>query len=58
MANDKPNKPVTPDTESERRARLDALLDAALEGTFPASDPIAISFDAKQPVTRKHGGAK
>ncbi len=27
------------------RKRLDALLDAALEGSFPASDPIALSFD-------------
>lgn len=30
--------------EHARRARLDALLDDALEASFPASDPIAISF--------------
>ncbi len=28
-------------------ARLDALLDAALDGTFPASDPLAIAFDRR-----------
>ena len=32
--------------DAERRhARLDALLDDALKGTFPASDPVAIGFD-------------
>lgn len=30
--------------DAARRARLDALLDEALADTFPASDPIAISF--------------
>ncbi len=30
---------------SPDRDRLDALLDTALEGSFPASDPTAISFD-------------
>lgn len=29
--------------------RLDRLLDAALQDTFPASDPVAISFDAPRP---------
>ncbi len=28
-----------------RRPGIDALLDAALEATFPASDPIAIEVD-------------
>lgn len=27
-----------------RKSRLDALLDTALQGTFPASDPIALDF--------------
>ena len=27
------------------KTRLDGLLDVALEGTFPASDPVAVSFD-------------
>jgi hypothetical protein len=31
--------------EATRRRRVDALLDAALEATFPASDPIAIEVD-------------
>ncbi len=31
-------------THIARRARLDALLDEALDESFPASDPIAISF--------------
>lgn len=31
------------------KARLDALLDEALEESFPASDPIAISFGAPRP---------
>jgi len=29
--------------------RLDGLLDQALQDTFPASDPVAISFDAPRP---------
>lgn len=41
-------KAVDPNIEDAddiaRRARLDALLDEALEESFPASDPIAISF--------------
>ena len=32
------------DTAADK-ARLDGLLDVALEGTFPASDPVAVSFD-------------
>lgn len=35
--------------------RLDALLDAALEATFPASDPIAVSFDAPHRLQRAGG---
>ncbi|HUJ97170.1 MAG TPA: hypothetical protein VLV85_02940 [Stellaceae bacterium] len=31
--------------EALRRRGIDALLDAALEATFPASDPIAIEVD-------------
>lgn len=33
-------------------ARLDALLDEALDESFPASDPIAISFDSPPPTAR------
>ncbi|WP_324753332.1 DUF6522 family protein [Roseovarius sp. Pro17] len=29
----------------EVKRRLDGLLDVALEGTFPASDPVALGFD-------------
>lgn len=38
-----PNAP-TPQRDVDRD-RLDALLDTALDGTFPASDPIALGFD-------------
>ncbi len=31
------------------RAHLDALLDEALEETFPASDPIAVTIELKLP---------
>lgn len=36
-----------PDNDDKRpeRARLEGLLDEALQGTFPASDPIALAFD-------------
>ncbi|MFX0542538.1 DUF6522 family protein [Roseovarius sp. S4756] len=31
--------------KTSKPARLDSLLDTALDGSFPASDPIAITFD-------------
>lgn len=37
------------DDRAASRARLDLLLDTALEGTFPASDPLAVSFDVPGP---------
>lgn len=37
--------------EAERKNHLDELLDEALLGTFPASDPLAISIE--QPPLRK-----
>lgn len=44
--------PETPDeAESARRERLDALLDDALEGTFPASDPIALDMEDADPTS-------
>lgn len=42
------------DADAVRRARLDALLDEALEGSFPASDPTAINFDA--PYSKTYEG--
>lgn len=36
----------TTEVETAYRAQLDALLDNALRDTFPASDPVAISFDS------------
>jgi hypothetical protein len=41
------DKATPPDRPSQapNRPRIDALLDAALEATFPASDPIAIEVD-------------
>lgn len=38
--------------ESAGVAHLDALLDEALKGTFPASDPIALNFDDRPSATR------
>ncbi len=40
------------ESESARRVRRDELLDEALQETFPASDPIAISFAAPCPGTK------
>lgn len=40
-------------SESARRAHLSALLDEALDESFPASDPIAISFESPNRVTRR-----
>ncbi|MDO5758572.1 MAG: DUF6522 family protein [Rhodobacterales bacterium] len=40
-----PPAPDATPTQMSPRDRLEALLDEALEGSFPASDPIAISFD-------------
>ena len=49
-AEPKPRKtPARPAAGAERMAKsrhMDALLDAALEGTFPASDPFSISRDS------------
>lgn len=44
------------DPDAARRAHLDALLDEALEESFPASDPVAINFDASYPKTKSHEG--
>lgn len=39
-----PTAPRKPDTaRSERDEQLDQALDEALAGTFPASDPVALS---------------
>jgi hypothetical protein len=47
------HKPKNPDQE-----HLDELLDAALAGTFPASDPVAhLVSEAKRP-SRPAAGAK
>jgi hypothetical protein len=48
--------PVVDDSDSPDRARLEALLDGALQGTFPASDPIALGFAAPA-QTDKAGGS-
>lgn len=37
-----------PKDSAAQRSGLDALLDAALQDTFPASDPVAISFELPQ----------
>lgn len=42
-----PHRPQPHDSriaETARKARLDALLDEALSATFPASDPVAVSY--------------
>ena len=35
-------EPEHPESEAERRRRLEKSLEAGLEGTFPASDPINV----------------
>lgn len=48
-------RPVEPNYASRQSPKhvdarcLDVLLDDALRGTFPASDPVAICFDAPRP---------
>lgn len=42
------------DADAVRRARMDALLDEALDESFPASDPIAINFNA--PYSKTYEG--
>jgi uncharacterized protein YeaO (DUF488 family) len=37
--------PTTEENDTARHVRLDALLDDALRGTFPASDPVAVSCE-------------
>ena len=37
--------PAMKEIEDARQVRLDALLDEALRETFPASDPVAVSFE-------------
>lgn len=36
-------QPSPPDAKKDRKAKLDRKLDHAVEETFPASDPIAVS---------------
>ncbi len=43
--------------EKDREARLEMLLELALQGTFPASDPIAISVEAPGRVSPARGKA-
>ena len=38
--------------DAEQAAHVEMLLDLALEGTFPASDPVAISIDAPGRTSR------
>ncbi|WP_299358647.1 DUF6522 family protein [uncultured Paracoccus sp.] len=41
----------------EYTAHIETLLDLALDGTFPASDPIAVSVDTSARTIRKSGEA-
>jgi len=52
LAADLPRALTMTVSETARRARLDELLDEALRESFPASDPIAISFDAPSPGSK------
>jgi hypothetical protein len=49
---ERPEKPPPPPAATKPRRRskqhLDALLDQALENTFPASDPVAITEPASE----------
>ncbi|WP_116171284.1 hypothetical protein, partial [Paracoccus versutus] len=40
------------DRDPGQAAHVDTLLDLALQGTFPASDPIAITIDAQPRTSR------
>lgn len=44
----KKNKPGDPPARQSQGEHLDALLDDALEETFPASDPVAIGVEEKE----------
>jgi hypothetical protein len=46
----KPQKHASITTDEQKE--LDALLDEALQLTFPASDPIAIHIDTTRPLDR------
>ncbi len=48
------NSKDTPATT--RKSRLDALLDEALDESFPASDPVAISFEPPPRATVRDAG--
>jgi hypothetical protein len=41
----RPRMAVQP--QNDRRTRMNTLLDDALQGTFPASDPVALGFDTR-----------
>lgn len=49
----KQDKHSAPPRKKPERDHIDELLDEALKGTFPASDPVAISFgEQADPKTR------
>lgn len=39
--------PMAVQPQAARQIRMNALLDDALQGTFPASDPVALGFDTR-----------
>ncbi|MBT0782837.1 DUF6522 family protein [Paracoccus sp. pheM1] len=43
------------DRDPGQAAHVETLLDLALQGTFPASDPIAITIDAQPRTSRPQG---
>lgn len=47
-----------PTAADKRRSAIDALLDHALEETFPASDPTAVSVEDVTAVSRDADEAK
>jgi hypothetical protein len=50
---EKPYRPKTAAPVTEKERRLDRQLDEALEETFPASDPVAISQPAPDDRLRR-----
>jgi hypothetical protein len=42
-------KAKDPAAEAERKRRLEVALEEGLEGTFPASDPVAVLEPAREP---------
>ena len=50
---DPKDQPAKPPRSDKEKKRLDKLLDAALDDTFPASDALSITQPAPEPPSEK-----